>query len=161
MPNLDAVISDIEFGRAEVFKAIEGLSESQLTTVPIYEGWTIKDVLAHLIGWDEWVLRTVPLIVQDRADEIPRIAPDSFNGLAIATWRPKSLAEVIAALQKSLQQVVELFSILDYLQIDLRRQRKGKIITIRSYVVDLMVEHERQHVAEIRQWRVALGVPDP
>ena len=156
MPSLDVIISDIKFGRSEVFKAIEGLSEVQLTEIPIYKGWSVKDVLAHLIGWDEWVINTVPLILQDRADEIPRIDPDAINRRSVAAWRDHSLVEVTVALHTSAQDVIALFSKLDYIQIDMRRERKGRIITIRSYVIDLMVDHERQHADEIKIWRKTL-----
>ena len=37
-----------------------------------------------------------------------------------------------------------------------RRERNGRVITIRSYVIDVMMEHDRQHAVEIEQWRKEL-----
>ena len=163
MGSLDEIIDYLRFGRTQIFEAISDLSERELTEIEIYEGWTIRDLLVHLIGWDEWVLRTIPLIVQDRADEIPpSVDPDEFNRQTLAAWQDKLFPEVILALQTTQQQVIELVSSLDYKQIDTRRERGGRIITIRSYVIELFVEHERKHVSDIQNWKASLNsVLDP
>jgi uncharacterized damage-inducible protein DinB len=48
---------------------------------------------------------------------------------------------------------VDILSAIDYVEIDKRHERNGRTITIRSYVIDIMVEHERHHAVEIEQWR--------
>jgi hypothetical protein len=58
MSNISAIVSGLEYSRSELLKSIEGLSQRELTETPIYEDWTIKDVLAHVIGWDRRVLQT-------------------------------------------------------------------------------------------------------
>jgi hypothetical protein len=69
---------------------------------------------------------------------------------------------VLAEVQSSHQQILDILSSVDHVEIDMRRQRNGRIITIRSYVIDIMVEHERQHAVEINQWRKDLDqVNDP
>ena len=68
MANIETIISDLEYGRAQLFKSIEGLSQRELTELPIYEGWTIKDVLAHIVGWDQRTLKTLPLMVEYAED---------------------------------------------------------------------------------------------
>ena len=163
MGSLEEIIDYLRFGRTKIFEAISDLSERELTEIEIYEGWTIRDLLVHLIGWDEWVLRTIPLIVQDRADEIPpSVDPDQFNRQTLAVWQDKLFPEVMLALQTTQQKVIELVSSLDYKQIDTRRERGGRVITIRSYVIELFVEHERKHVSDIQSWRASLNsVLDP
>jgi hypothetical protein len=74
----------------------------------------------------------------------------------MAAWRDKSLPEVLSALQASHQQVIALLSALDYVEIDLRRERQGRTITIRSYAVNLLEEHDREHAHEIKVWRETL-----
>jgi uncharacterized damage-inducible protein DinB len=162
MSSIPAVLSYLKFGRAEILKAVEELSWRELTQTPVYEGWTIKDVLAHFIGWDQYVIEILPLIVQNRAGEIAGVDPDDFNHRTITAWRDKPLAEVLAAVKASHQQIVEMISALNHKQIDLRRERQGRFITIRSYVIRMMVEHAREHAAEINKWRTELDeVIDP
>jgi uncharacterized damage-inducible protein DinB len=156
MSSIPAVLSYLKFGRAELLKAIEELSWRELTQTPVYADWTMKDVLAHFIGWDQHVIEILPLIVQNRADEIAGVDPDDLNHRTVAAWRDKPLAEVLAAVKASHQQIVEMISVLNHIQIDLRRERQGRFITIRSYVIRMMVEHARQHAAEIHEWRAKL-----
>jgi hypothetical protein len=68
-------------------------------------------------------------------------------------WRDKSLADVLAGLESTHRQLLEMMAQIDHVEIDRRRDRNGRIITIRSYVIDVMAEHERQHATEIEAWR--------
>lgn len=153
MSSISAIVSDLNFGRAKLLQAIEGLSRRELTELPIYEGWTIKDVLAHVLGWDQRVLRTLPLMVQNRASEVPSVEVDEYNAESVAAWRERSLAELLVEVQSTHRQIVDMIASLDHKEIDTRRERHGRIITIRSYVIDVMTDHEREHAAEIEQWR--------
>jgi uncharacterized damage-inducible protein DinB len=153
LSNIATIVSDLKFGRAQLLQAIEGLSRRELTEIPIYEGWTIKDVLAHVMGWDQRVLTTLPLMVQNRASEVLSVEVDAYNQQSVNAWRDKSLAEVWAEVQSTHRQVLEMIGALDHKEIDMRRERHGRIITIRSYVIDIMTDHDREHAAEIELWR--------
>lgn len=153
MADISAIVSDLKYGRTRLLESIAGLSRRELTELPIYEGWTIKDVLAHVVGWDHRVLKTLPLMLQDRASEVASVEVDSYNRESVEAWRDKSLAEVLSEVQTTHRRILEIIAGLDHKEIDLRRERHGKIITIRSYVIDVMIEHDREHAAEIELWR--------
>ena len=162
MASIPAIISDLEYGRTELLKSIEGLSQRELSEIPIYPGWTVKDILAHILGWDERTVQILPLILQNRASEVTGIEVDEHNRESINAWRDKTLADVLTAIRTSHQQIIHILAPIDHKEIDLRRDRRGRPITIRSYVLDVMIEHERQHAAEIYQWRKQLDqVIDP
>jgi uncharacterized damage-inducible protein DinB len=156
MGRIETIISDLEYGRSQLLKSIEGLSRREMTEIPIYEGWTIKDILAHIVGWDQRTVKTLPLMQQNRAGEIAGIEVEAHNRASVAAWQDKSLAEVLAALKATHQQILDILSTMDHVEIDLRRERNGRIITIRSYVIDVMMEHDRYHAVEIEQWRKKL-----
>jgi hypothetical protein len=92
-------------------------------------------------------------MLQNRASEVASVEVDAFNRESVNAWRDSSLAEVLAEVQVVHRQVVEMISALDHTEIDLRRERHGRIITIRSYVIDIMTDHDREHAAEIELWR--------
>jgi uncharacterized damage-inducible protein DinB len=152
MGSITEIIAYINFGRSSLMEAIEGLSHRELTQAPIYDHWTIKDILAHIIGWDQRVIKILPLIVQDQANLIPGVEVEEQNQQAVAQWRDRSMAEVLMALRATHRQIVDFIGQLDYPQIDMRHERDGRIITIRSYVIQIMVDHELQHAVEIEQW---------
>ncbi len=153
MSNIAAIISDLKYGRTRLVQAIEGLSRRELTELPIYESWTIKDVLAHVLGWDLRVLNTLPLMLQNRASEVASVEVDEYNLESINTWRHKSFAEILVEVQSTHRQILQIISGLEHREIDTRRERHGRVITIRSYVIDVMIEHDREHAAEIELWR--------
>lgn len=154
---METILSDLEYGRAQLLNAIEGLSQRELTEIPIYEGWTIKDVLAHVIGWDRRVIQTIPLMLQNRADEIPDVEVDEYNRRSVEAGKDKSLAEILAEIKDTHRQIMGLLAPLSRVDVEMRRERHGRIITIQSYVIDVMMEHERQHAVEIEQWRKTLA----
>jgi hypothetical protein len=156
MSSISAIISYLEYGRSRFLQSLEGLSHREMTEIPIYEGWTVKDVLAHMIGWDQWVLSTLPLMLQNRADEIPTVDEDRYNRQSVAARQDIPVRDLLVEIESTHQQILDKLSQVDHVEIDMRRERQGRIITIRSYVIEVMVDHERQHATEIEQWRVAL-----
>ncbi|MCB0163742.1 MAG: DinB family protein [Anaerolineae bacterium] len=156
MASIPEMVSYLKYGRAVLFDAIAGLSRRELTAVEIYPGWTIKEVLAHIIGWDEQVIKNLVLIKQGQADQIDYLDAQEHNRAAVARWRDHSWREVLAAVHHSYQQIIDMIAALDFPDIDRRYERRGRVITIRSYIIETMVEHIRQHAAEIELWRQTL-----
>jgi len=156
MGSIAEIIADLEYGRSTLLAAIEGLSRRELTEKNIYPEWTIKDVLAHIVGWDHRVIKILPLIVQDKADQVPGVDVPEQNRRSVAAWRDKSFDEVLAEIHATHRQILEFIGSLDHVEIDRRHNRNGRVITIRSYILDIMTEHERRHAMEIEQWRKQL-----
>jgi uncharacterized damage-inducible protein DinB len=154
--SISEIVSDLKYSRGELLHSIASLSRRELTEIQIYEGWTVKDVLAHVIGWDQRVLKTLPLILQNQASEVASVEVDDFNRKSVNAWRDKSWAEVLSEVQSTHRRILEVLVGLDHMEIDMRRQRNERIITIRSYVIDIMIEHDREHAAEIELWRKSL-----
>ncbi len=153
MGSTTSILGDLRYARSRLLKSIQGLSHRELTGISIYEGWTIKDILAHIIGWDQRTLKILPLMLQNRAGEIRRVEVEDYNRQSVNAWRDKSLAQVLAEAEILHQQILDILASTGLVEIEMRRQRHEQIITIRSYVIDVMIEHEQQHAIEIEQWR--------
>jgi hypothetical protein len=156
MSTISEIVSYLEFGRAEVLKSVDGLSYREMTQIPVFDDWTVKDVLGHIIGWDKWTLENLPLILQNRAGEVAAVDPDTLNQQSLEVWRDRPLSEVLTTIKATHRQILDIIANLDHKEIDMRRTRGEQIITIRSYVIDIMVDHERQHAEEIQLWRESL-----
>ncbi|RMF03160.1 MAG: DinB family protein [Chloroflexi bacterium] len=153
MSTLTEIINYLKFGREELLKSIEGLSQRELTQLFIYDGWTVQDVLAHILGWDRRSLHILPLMINDQANEIAGVEVEQHNRQSVEAGRQMTLAQLLAEADAVHRQILELLSSIDYTEIDRRHERRGRIVTIRSYIIDIMVEHERRHAAEITAWR--------
>jgi hypothetical protein len=124
-----------------------------LTEIPIYESWTIKDLLAHIIGWDEHVIHKLNLLLQHRADLITAVDVEAQNRQAVTVRQAKSLPEILSEMQSTHQQIVDILSAVALSELDRRHEVDGLAVTIRSYVLDAMIEHERRHAVEVELWR--------
>jgi hypothetical protein len=157
MSSIPEILNFIQFSRTALLESIAGLSVREMTEIPVYaEGWTVKEILAHILGWDRRVVSILPLILAGRADEVPGIDVPDFNRQSILASRELSVAEILAQMEQTHRQILDILGGVDHKDIDLRRTRHGRTITIRSYIIDIMAEHERQHAVEIEQWRKTL-----
>jgi hypothetical protein len=143
----------LKYGHNALLEVVTGLSQREMTSVPVYDTWTVKDVLAHIIGWHRRVLTILPLILEDHAGEVTGVDVDAFNRQSLAAVHDLSPLMVLTAMKSTFQQIHNIITKLDPVEIDKRRDRNGRIITIRSYVIDIMVEHERKHALELEAWR--------
>jgi len=153
MTSIKAIADDLNFSRTELLATLAGLSNRELTQLPVDGGWTAKEILAHIVGWDRRTLHALPLIVANRAGEVTGVDVEAHNRQAVAAYAGKSMAQLLADAQELHRQIVAFITGLDYPEIDRRRERNGRIITIRSYIIDIMVDHERRHTAELELWR--------
>ena len=79
-----------------------GLSEAHLTQPGVIaEGWSVKDILAHVTTWEQEALKYLPLILQGKRP--PRYKDqyggiDAFNAQMSAQKQKLSLTEVLRQL---------------------------------------------------------------
>jgi hypothetical protein len=65
---------------------IESLLPKIDTHIEIYPGWTIREVLEHVAGWDEAAIATLQAHLYDKPLSIPEIRDlDEYNALSIST----------------------------------------------------------------------------
>jgi len=159
MTTISSIIDELKLGREALLKSLDGLSQRELTELEFYPpampnevGWTVKDLLAHLIGWDERALTLIPLLLQNYATKI-WVQTDEYNQKLVGQWRDKPLSEVIVAVKNNHRRLVDLLNATTMTAIDMRRECDGRVLTIRSYFIDELRDHEEQHTAEIVQWR--------
>jgi hypothetical protein len=115
----DEVIDAIERERARLLAAVDALGERATSVAVTEEGWTAKDVLAHLIHWSTQVAygvgaRVAPPVymMEERkrrqaaglSDAMP--TGDESNALAVAYFARMSLADVRAEFERLADAIV-------------------------------------------------------
>lgn len=92
---------------AEVAK----LTPEQLTT-PAADGWAVKDHLAHLTHWEQWLLRhhvagePAKDVLQVDADLLEEFDTDAVNAIILERSRNRTLADVLQDLHETHDKVV-------------------------------------------------------
>ena len=69
--------------------AITGLTEASCTSVPVCGDWTVRDLLAHILAWDEYILELVrrwPNISLPARQSPAPASPDPGSDDSFAQW---------------------------------------------------------------------------
>jgi hypothetical protein len=119
----------------------------------IYPGWTIKDILAHVSGWDDATIDSLRSHVAGRSPETPaKIGIDQYNLLSIQTRADADYEHVFN--EWKLNRHI-LHTILEQMPEGKFNEPLivpwGPLKTV-GYLVDLFREHEEEHVQDIIEW---------
>jgi hypothetical protein len=155
------IVTRIEQAMQRVTQAIHPLSPAQMLEARLSEGRSVKDLLAHLTWWDQWLLVTLPAnqntpiqpIRLPLADQIPPTDhwADEMNAKVHIHNQQRELSIIeaeFAAVRKHLLERVSQMSIDDMYDPD------GMAAIIGQPVAPLILgiyEHYEEHAHELEQ----------
>jgi hypothetical protein len=126
-----------------------GLSEAELLEPNVTGAWSVRDILAHVTTWEEEALKYLPLILE--GGKPPRYSVtyggiDAFNAKMTEAKHGLSLSQVLAQLDATHQQVVDLLQRVPEAQLatETRFRRRLRLDTYSHYPT---------HAEAIRSWR--------
>jgi uncharacterized protein (TIGR03083 family) len=144
--------------RAGLATLIAGLDAAQWTAPAMGNGWSIKDLLAHIAAWESLALGWIAAGVRGENPAVP--APgltwddlDRLNAQIYAANRDRSRAEVQAEAQRSYAAflvLVESLSEPDIVEPGRFTWAKGGNIV--GPIAANSYEHYQEHGDEIRAW---------
>jgi TfoX/Sxy family transcriptional regulator of competence genes len=143
----DALIGGLIEARKGLLDRVKLLSPAQQDQVFLGE-WTVKELLAHLVGWDHTNLEAVGEIL---AGEKPAFWQQydrdwqSYNARLVAQHRRDDFAEMLAAVEQSHRALIEY---LQAVHADQYAKRKPIKTLLRAETTD--EEEHRQQVEEFR-----------
>ena len=146
--------------RNYLLRQLWGLSETTLTTIPVMDDWTAKDILAHIAFWDGFVTERMSWVVNGRLSEMPSIggqsAIDALNLERHQQFKNVPLEAVIATLLKERSGLHALLKrIPDH---DLHRQLRladGHRTRMKSWLRSRW-RHDADHAQALAIWRKRL-----
>ena len=140
--------------RQALHQAIEGLSEEEMIHVQVEGVWTIKDVLGHIVSWEETCLEPLRRYADGGPFEV-KVIEDylAWNDEQAAHKRDIPLDVILDELATIRQGMVDAASRLSASQWEQRVPFSwGGEGTI-AEVLDVFYRHELGHVRSIQQWR--------
>lgn len=91
------IVTRSERAMQRVAAAVDRLSPAQMLEPQLSGGRSVKDVLAHLTWWDQWLLFTLPA---DQSAPGTTVAPPLFDQIpAAGAWADEMNAKVFAYYQ--------------------------------------------------------------
>ena len=99
--NKDALLDHIHAGRSRWESALAQLTPEQMTAPALFDGWSVKDLVAHIGAWERTAAAVFAALLSGQAPdfEIDEIALDAFNARFFAEHHDQSLGEVMAGEQ--------------------------------------------------------------
>ncbi len=144
----------LEDGRRTLLAALDGLSEKELTDIAVVDDWTVRDVLAHILAWEEVALERLDLIKSGQASQIqwfPAEEVDAQNARFHEAGRSLALEEVSPRLADALAILIQHVQSMTEEQLNVEDP-----IDRRTWLSHSTYLHEQEHAAQIAQWRQEL-----
>jgi hypothetical protein len=146
--SISALLDD---ARRELMTSIQGLTEEQLEA-PLPDGWSVKDILAHVAMWEEIALLDVRRAA--RGDKTALGAwdhsfNDQWNNIHFALRKSFPLGQVLTELSEARQGMMEVLG-----SVEEQRLAGGFI----PDTCAIHAKHDREHAKQIRDWRQQKGV---
>jgi uncharacterized damage-inducible protein DinB len=155
------VITRIERAMQRVVQAVMPLSSAQMLEPRLSGGRSVKDVLAHLSWWDQWLLFTLPAeentslppIALPLVDQIPRTAhwADEMNAKVYAYNQRRELSSVQTEFTLTRKRLLRRVS---QLSLDDLYDPDGMAAIVGQAVAPLICgiyEHYEEHAQELEQ----------
>ena len=130
--------------RRRLMTLIEGLEEGEMTSQPVVGQWTVGDVIAHLLAWEEVAIQRLDLVRAGRASEIERVPDDevdAWNARAYELSRSRPLAELLQGLKDTRGRLLKIVG-------SMTEEQLNEVDVVRRRCL-----HEDQHTAQIAKWR--------
>jgi hypothetical protein len=152
----DELIGDLIETRRKILEITSSFSPTEHDQV--FLGiWSIKDLMAHLIGWLEANRKAVKTI---RAGNLPEFYAykdrdwQSYNALLVSKYKRGSLAKLMSAMQISHQKLIDLIQTIpaEEFEQDYGVRFKGYKVTI-ARLLQAELKDEKVHYTQIEMFR--------
>jgi len=142
-----------------LLKTVFRLTLDQMTQSGVAGEWSVKDVLAHLIFWNNFVVGELQAALVGKTWEFDNSDTDTANEQAVARYRDQSFMEVILCYSESVSEVVRMvWSLPD------RAFEPGSSVertlgdTVAGALNNNTYDHYALHREQIEMWLEQVGV---
>jgi uncharacterized damage-inducible protein DinB len=147
--------ADLADAREKLVQSIVGLDDPLLDAPGVVGEWSVRQTLAHLLGWDAWGVMAI--VALERGRDVAEPDDDSMNREWLRRTRSLSGAELQRLLRHSRREMLTLLAAMSDEQRSQPRYDLGGHALSPDEFVDGFIDHDAEHASEIRAWRKARG----
>lgn len=138
--------------RAELLAAAELVSPEERTTRPVCGVWTLKDVFGHIADWEAYLLSGLQDMAAGRAPQVEDV-PDleAWNQAHARARRDQPWEAVWSDFQSVHQALMELLGQMEQGEIERTFPGVWEAQTRPYAWFALVLEHDREHAADVRR----------
>ncbi len=141
--------------RARLLALLDGLPEEQMLIPDLIGRWSIKDLLAHLAGWEDWavqVLTVVPPGETMPAAYAEALADfDAFNAESVAERDDYSPDEQLVELERVHEELIGMVERLGADGLAQTFRWPGDRPSTFGQFVGIFAHHDLQHLDDLQQ----------
>jgi len=107
----EQIISELQKARSEILTEVTALSPKERSTV-FLGVWSVKDILAHLVGWDFANMQAVHSVLEGKLPPFYEYHDhdwQTYNALLVERYKKGSFKELLVSVRDSHIKLVELF----------------------------------------------------
>lgn len=151
----EQILSKLLETRQNILTEVSKLSEAEQDQV--FLGiWSIKDLLAHLIGWDKANLNAIQSVIRN---EVPSFYEyhdrdwRTYNAMLVKKNKKGSFQELIATAKNSQQKLIEFLQTIppEHFNKDFDVRFRGYKVTVQR-LLEAEAEDERTHARQINDF---------
>ena len=146
--------------RSYLLRQLWALDEAALTTVPVRDGRTAKDIITHVAAWDSLVLSRLRLVGNGRTHQIEPLGigdnRDTFNAELHRRYQNSSLKLALAFALRERSNLLYAFDQLSDADLESRFTLPWGEETSRYDWFVQRYEHDASHAAKLESWRQTL-----
>lgn len=140
---------------AELLATMDRFDETEMTMLSVASAWTIRDILAHISGWAAWDLDGIGTILAGKRPDFAAIQDvDAFNAGLIAERSGWSVGRILTDMEDTEAATQELLADIHEADLVSNELFRGPYWGNLAGWLQVVWEHEMDHAAQIRSWRV-------
>jgi len=160
------LVEKLTHNRDELFSALAGLSEEQITKIPVVGEWTIKDAVGHIAYWEGIILDHVRQSFTEGKPRAmsPAETDDVVNPREAAKRKNRTWARIRAEFEHVRGALIAQVQGLS--ETDLEFQvpnpwwNETGFYSVAQMIDEDAVRHCREHTEQIQKWRSEVGDRD-
>lgn len=152
MPSAETLIAELDHARHILRQLLQDLEAQHAASLEVYPTWTIKELLAHVAGWDDACIATLRAHSRGELPATPAASGiDLYNVSTVARRAALPLEQVIQEWESTREVLKQIIR-------DLPAEKLAEQFVYPwgptgdlTRMVHIFAEHEAEHAEEIRK----------
>lgn len=115
----------------------------------IFDKWSLKDVVAHLVGWDEHFIEELDNLINNQIEKSIWVTVSSLNRNSTAKFKNTSYQDLIKIYQQTSLKLINKLTNLDKIYWDKPLFPEKKNRTPQKYL-SIWIQHVTDHLIDIK-----------
>jgi len=152
MKDKATLLTEFDLARERMRRVLVGIDPG----LEIYPAWTVKELLAHLAGWDDATILALQAL--EAGDEPPLLAMrgiDFYNAQTVAERAELNSEQIVKEWELVREQLVQLLNEMPDELVPKRVVSPWGAIMPVATLIQIMIDHEEEHAEVVEERRKA------